>query len=111
MNEKLHSIPWDVKQKEQSKYVLQLFVSCNTVYADRVLVNVRRVCKKPLKERYVLEAVDLVHSQERISTAEMVALPTVVTSSSGRLRHYVGDLSNIKRLLNSSDHHASTERP
>ncbi|MEO8734310.1 MAG: circadian clock KaiB family protein [Flavobacteriales bacterium] len=111
MNEKLHSIPWDVKQKGQSKYVLQLFVSCNSVNADRVMVNVRRVCKQPLKKRYGLEVMDLVHSQERTSTAEMVAWPTVVTSSSGRLRHFVGDLSNIKRLLYSTDHHVSTERP
>ena len=57
------------------------------------------MCEKYLPEQYNLEVVDMYQQPDLARAHQVIAAPTLVRELPLPLRKFIGDLSNIERLL------------
>ncbi len=88
-----------LKQVEKRPYVLRLYVTGATKKSLRAIENVKRVCEGHLKGRYRLEVVDVNQRPLLAKGEQIVAAPTLVKHLPTPLRRFVGDMSNMERIL------------
>ena len=81
------------------KYVLRLYVTGLTSRSTRAITAVRDVCEQHLAGRYELEIIDVYQQPGRISSDQIVAIPTLVKHQPAPLRYVVGDMTDRQRLL------------
>jgi circadian clock protein KaiB len=81
------------------KYVLRLYVTGLTPRSTRAIKCVREVCEEHLAGRYDLEIIDVYQQPGRITSDQIVAIPTLVKCNPAPQRLLVGDMSNRQRLL------------
>lgn len=81
------------------RYVLRLYVTGLTPRSTRAIRAVREVCEERLAGRFDLEIIDLYQQPSRITTDQVVAIPTLVRQQPGPTRYIVGDMSDRQRLL------------
>jgi circadian clock protein KaiB len=98
------------KEDQGDNYVLELYISGNTMRSTRAIINIREVCEEHLKGRYTLEVVDLGRSPELAAQEDIIALPTLVKRMPAPKRQFVGDLSNTMRLLRGLEIDLPTDR-
>lgn len=84
-------------------YVLRLYVSGPTPASARAVVNTRRLCDRYLRDRHTLEIIDIAEQVERARAEQVVAAPTLIKSSPLPLRRFIGDMSDVRRLLQGLD--------
>lgn len=84
---------------EPGKYVLRLYVTGMTSRSTRAITTVRDVCERHLQGRYELEIIDVYQQPGRISTDQIVAIPTLVKHQPAPQRYVIGDMTNRARLL------------
>jgi circadian clock protein KaiB len=84
---------------EADKYVLRLYVTGLTPRSTRAIKAVRAVCDNELAGRCELEIIDVYQQPSRISSDQIIAIPTLVKSSPSPQRLIVGDMSDRQRLL------------
>ena len=81
------------------KYVLRLYVTGLTPRSTRAITTVRDICEQHLTGRYELEIIDVYQQPGRISSDQIVAIPTLVKHQPAPLRYVVGDMTDRQRLL------------
>jgi len=81
------------------KYVLRLYVTGLTPRSTRAITAVRDICEQHLTGRYELEIIDVYQQPGRISSDQIVAIPTLVKHQPAPLRYVVGDMTDRQRLL------------
>jgi circadian clock protein KaiB len=81
------------------KYGLRLYVTGLTPRSTRAIHAVREVCDEKLAGRYELEIIDVYQQPGRISTDNVVAIPTLVRVQPGPMRYIIGDMTDRQRLL------------
>ena len=81
------------------RYVLTLYVTGATAGSLRAIANLKAICEQYLKGRYELEVVDAYRRPERLSTDQIVAVPTLIKKLPVPLRLLVGDLSRTEQVL------------
>lgn len=86
-----------------SKQVLFLYIVGNSLPSNRAIVNVRRFLEEHLKGRYDLNVVDVREHPEVAAKEQVIALPTLVRKYPEPLRRFIGDLSDIQRLIQGMD--------
>jgi len=87
-----------IKQQTQ-KYVLRLYVAGATAKSARAIENLRKICEEHLKGRYELEVVDIYQHPERARSEQVIAAPTLIKKLPVPLRKFIGDLSDLERVL------------
>ena len=80
-------------------YIFRLYVSGATALSARAVVNARKICDDHLKGRYQLEILDIADNVEMAMKDQIVAAPTLVKLAPAPLRRFIGDMSNVKGLL------------
>jgi circadian clock protein KaiB len=80
-------------------YIFRLYVSGATALSARAVVNARKICDDHLKGRYQLEILDIADHVEMAMKDQIVAAPTLVKLAPAPLRRFIGDMSNVKGLL------------
>ncbi|MEP7058814.1 MAG: circadian clock KaiB family protein [Caldimonas sp.] len=80
-------------------YVFRLYVGGSTPASARAVVNARRIFEKHLKGRYRLEILDVADNIVRATLDQVVATPTLVKLAPLPLRRFIGDLSNVERIV------------
>jgi circadian clock protein KaiB len=85
------------------RYALSLYVVGTTPVSSRAIVNVRKLCDEHLSGRYDLEVVDLALDPSAASTAQIIAAPTLVKELPPPTRRFIGDMSNVERILTGLD--------
>ena len=80
-------------------YIFRLYVSGATALSARAVVNARKICDDHLKGRYQLEILDIADNVEMAMKDQIVAAPTLVKLAPAPLRRFIGDMSNVKVLL------------
>jgi circadian clock protein KaiB len=86
-------------QKPQSKeYVLRLYVAGTTSKSIRAVANIKEICES-LKNRYDLEVIDIYQQPVLIKGEQIIAAPTLVKKLPLPLRKFIGDMSDIERIL------------
>jgi circadian clock protein KaiB len=81
------------------KYVLRLYVTGLTPRSTRAIKTVRSVCEQHLAGQFELEIIDVYQQPGRISTDQIVAIPTLVRCNPQPQRLIIGDMSDTRRLL------------
>ena len=87
----------------QRVYRFSLFVSGATCRSARAITNIKAICDKHLPGKYKIEVIDIYQQPERLSSDQVVAVPTLVKQSPLPARKFVGDLSDTRRVVNGLD--------
>jgi len=81
------------------RYVLKLYVTGSTSKSAKAIQNIRRLCDENLSGRYDLEVIDI-HQQPALAGREqIIAAPTLIKKLPTPLRKFVGDLSDLGKVL------------
>jgi circadian clock protein KaiB len=83
---------------ENPRYVLRLFVSGMTPRSTRAISAVRELCEQRLKDRFVLEIIDVYQQPQMIQGEQVVATPTLIKYEPAPLRRIIGDMTDSHRL-------------
>ena len=94
--EKLEQAAKDI---EGQKYVLRLYVTGATSKSIRAIENIRYICETELKGRYDLQVIDVYQKPSLAKDEQIIALPTLIKKLPLPIRKFVGDLSDMERVL------------
>ena len=96
-------------ESEQSVYVLRLYVIGTSAHSTRAIVNIRKICEEHLTGRYELEVIDLLQHPGLAKVEQIIAAPTLIKKLPPPLRRFIGDMSEVERLLVGLDVHATRQ--
>jgi len=85
--------------QDTTRYVLRLYVTGSTPRAARAIVNTRKICEENLHRRYELEIVDISRHSALARGEQIIAAPTLIKKLPLPLRCFIGDMSQIERIL------------
>jgi circadian clock protein KaiB len=91
--------PSDAATATAGSYVFRLYVSGATPASARAVVNARRIFATHLPGRYRLEILEIGDHVGQATADQVVATPTLVKLAPLPLRRFIGDLSNVERIL------------
>jgi circadian clock protein KaiB len=91
----------DSLNKESSTHQLRLFITGASPNSIRAVDNIKAFCEKYLKDNYQLEIIDVYQQPAIAEKEQIIALPLLIKSSGGIDRRLIGDMSDIKKLLES----------
>ncbi|MBF0384351.1 MAG: circadian clock KaiB family protein [Candidatus Omnitrophica bacterium] len=88
-----------LKKQKQKKYVLHLYVAGLSPRSQKAIENIKKVCDEYLKGRYELAIQDIYQNPILAKNGQILGAPTLIKEFPLPLRRFVGDMSNIERLL------------
>lgn len=83
----------------RGRYVLKLYVTGSTPRSVMAITNLKRICEEHLKERYVLEVIDIYQQPKLAEGEQIIAAPTLVKKLPLPLRKFIGDMSDVEKIL------------
>jgi circadian clock protein KaiB len=87
------------KPRRQPRYLLRLYVTGTTSRSARAIERVRAICEERLRGRYQLEVIDIYQLPRLAKDEQVIATPTLVQVLPSPLRRFIGDLSNVEKVL------------
>ena len=81
------------------KWELRLYTAGQTPKSLTAFANLKRICEEHLKDRYVIEVIDLTRQPQLAAGDQIVAIPTLVRKLPEPLRRIVGDLRDTEKTL------------
>ena len=88
-----------IRDRDQRRYVLRLYVVGATPGSQRAISNLRAICEAELAGRYELEVIDVYQQPVLGADQQVVAVPTLIKELPPPVRRLVGDLSDRERVL------------
>lgn len=82
-----------------SDYIFRLYVSGATDASTRAVVNTRRLCEQYLHGRYQLEILNISDHVSQATHDQIFAAPTLVRIEPLPRRRFIGDMSDVLRIL------------
>jgi circadian clock protein KaiB len=83
----------------EPEYQLRLYVAGQTPKSMTALENLKRYCEKHLKDKYLIEVIDLLEDPQLAEGDQILAIPTLVRHVPSPIRKIIGDLSNEEKVL------------
>ena len=93
------------------RYVLRLYVTGETPRSRAAITAVDALCKEHLQGRYDLEVIDVYKHPHLAREDQLVALPMLVKKLPAPLRHLIGNLSDLEKVLLGMDLQPAPPRP
>jgi circadian clock protein KaiB len=84
---------------QQGSYQLRLYVAGSTPQSQRAIANITQICERHLAGRFDLEVIDIYQQPKLAEGEQIIAAPTLIKKLPPPLRRFVGDLSNMERVL------------
>lgn len=84
---------------DPEKYILKLYITGTTPQSQRALGNIKKVCEDYLQGRYELQVIDIYQNPSLAKDEQIIAAPTLVKKLPSPLRRFIGDLSDISKIL------------
>lgn len=81
------------------RHLLRLYVAGMTPRSTEAFASIKALCEERLRGRYELEVIDIYQHPQRAIDDQIIAVPTLVKMLPAPLRRWVGDLSNMERVL------------
>lgn len=81
------------------QYVLRLYVTGMTPRSTEAIATIRAICEERLRGRYDLEVIDIYQHPQLAKDEQIVAVPTLVKKLPAPLRRFIGNLSDVERVL------------
>ena len=88
-----------VKETEEKKYLLRLYVAGATPKSTQAIMNIRKICEEHLKGRYDLEVIDIYQQPTLAKGEQIIAAPTLVKKLPLPLRRFIGSMADMERIL------------
>lgn len=82
-----------------SDYIFRLYVSGATDASTRAVVNTRQLCEHYLHGRYQLEILNISDHVTQATQDQIFAAPTLVRVEPLPRRRFIGDMSDVTRIL------------
>ncbi len=86
-------------KREGEEYVLRLYVSGASPRSTEAIAKIKNICDEYLPGHYDLEVIDIYQQPQLAVQDHIVAAPTLVKESPGKLRRMIGNLSNTRLIL------------
>ncbi len=83
----------------ETEYQLRLYVAGQTPKSMTALANLKRYCEEHIKDKYVIEVIDLLENPQLAEGDQILAIPTLVRRVPSPIRKIIGDLSNEEKVL------------
>jgi len=78
---------------------LRLYIAGKTTKSVSALENLKKYCEEYLKDKYVIEVIDLLVHPQLAEGDQILAIPTLVKKVPEPIRKIIGDLSNKEKVL------------
>jgi len=78
---------------------LRLYIAGKTAKSVAALENLKKYCEEYLKDKYVIEVIDLLVHPQLAEGDQILAIPTLVKKVPEPIRKIIGDLSNKEKVL------------
>ena len=88
-----------LEQGDKKQYLLRLYVTGTSPRSIQAVQNIKKICIEYLDGRYDLEVIDVHQQPEATRDKEILAIPTLVKELPPPLKKFIGDLSNLKQIL------------
>src|SRR5215210_447200 len=88
-----------IEARSDETYVLRLYVSGATPRSTEAITRIKEICEEYLPNQYDLEVVDIYQNPQLAAQQQIIAAPTLVRESPGKLRRMIGNLTNTKLIL------------
>lgn len=92
-----------LEEQDKGKYILRLYVTGITPNSIRAIENIKAICKDHLEGRFELEVIDIYKRPDLARDAQVIAAPTLIKNLPLPLRRFIGDLSDLERILTGLD--------
>ncbi|SEI56345.1 circadian clock protein KaiB [Dyadobacter sp. SG02] len=90
----------EVKEEvKEEVWELRLYVAGKTARSVAALANLKKYCEEHLKDKYVIEVIDLLVQPQLAEGDQILAIPTLVKKVPEPIRKIIGDLSNEEKVL------------
>lgn len=86
-------------EPEEKIWELRLYVAGKTARSVTALANLQKYCEEYLKDKYVIEVIDLLVHPQLAEGDQILAIPTLVKKVPEPIRKIIGDLSNEEKVL------------
>jgi circadian clock protein KaiB len=84
---------------DAARYLLRLYIVGQATSSTLAIAAIKDICETYLKDRYELEVIDLYRQPLLAERDQIIAAPTLVKVLPAPLRRFIGDLSNVERVL------------
>ncbi len=81
------------------RYVLKLYVAGTSRRSVEAIRTITEICDQHLKGRYQLSIIDIYQQPTLAEGEQIIAAPTLVRKLPLPLRRFIGDMSNVDRIL------------
>ena len=81
------------------EYVLRLYITGASPNSIRAINNIKHICEEHLRDRYLLEIIDIYQTPELAVEEQIIALPLLVRKEPLPQRRLIGDMSQIDKVL------------
>jgi circadian clock protein KaiB len=88
-----------LKKIKPKKYILRLYVAGLSPRSQKAIESIKKVCDKYLRSRYELTVQDIYQNPIIAKNSQILAAPTLIKMVPLPLRRFVGDMSNIDKLV------------
>lgn len=85
--------------RADQKHHFKLYLVSGAKNSLRAIENLRALCEVYLADRYELEMIDVRKRPQAARRAQIVAAPTLVKELPLPIRRFIGDLSDVDRIL------------
>ena len=89
----------DAVSLKNPEYVLRLFITGATPNSLRAVSNIRGICETYLAGRYSLQIIDVYQEAALAQEEQIIALPLLVKKLPLPERKFIGDLSEIEKVI------------
>jgi len=86
-------------EAERQEYVLRLYITGMTPRSMEALATIKQICETHLHGRYTLDVIDIYKNPSLAKDAQIVAVPTLIKQLPVPIRRFVGNLSDVERVL------------
>jgi circadian clock protein KaiB len=92
-----------LKGQSKGMYILRLYVTGMTPNSLRAIENIKKICTDHLEGRFELEVIDIYKRPDLARSAQIIASPTLIKNIPLPLRRFIGDLSDVEKILSGLD--------
>ena len=82
-----------------SKHVLKLYVTGDTIRSDRAISNLEKLCQENFLNEYQIHIIDVLKQPDIAEKEKIIVTPTLIRESPLPQVRIIGDLSDIKTVL------------
>jgi len=82
-----------------ARYILRLYVAGATRKSVHAIAGLRKICDEYLRGRFDLEVIDIYQQPILAKENQIIAAPTLIKEWPTPQRKFIGDLSNIERIV------------